>query len=50
LLANTDRRELKIYVGLKFMRRTEVHMKWGHERNEDILTELKTETVTGYME
>jgi hypothetical protein len=28
------------------MRRTMGHMNWGQERNEDILTELKTKPVT----
>jgi hypothetical protein len=48
--AITDRRELEMYVELKVMRGTVGGMKCGHERNEDILTELKTEQITGCME
>jgi hypothetical protein len=31
---------------MKFMRRTARYMKWDHERSEDIVTELKIESVT----
>lgn len=48
--AVTDRRELKFYIGLKFVRRTAVPMKWSHERSEVILTEPRTELVTDCTE
>jgi hypothetical protein len=31
---------------MKFVRRTASYTKWGHKRNEDILTELKTKAAT----
>jgi hypothetical protein len=34
---------------MEFMRRTAGYTKWDHERNEDILTELKIEPMTDYI-
>jgi len=34
---------------LKFMRRTAGYMKWDYKKNEDILMELKTESITEYI-
>jgi hypothetical protein len=34
---------------MKFMRRTAGYTKWEHKINEDILTELKIETIIDYI-
>jgi hypothetical protein len=44
----TDERRL-ISAEMRFLRRTAGYTRWGHKRNEDILTELQMSQITEFI-